>query len=54
MGPQPTALEIRLVRVRDGLRLLDVKIERILSASSFVHGALLYATPTDGARGEPS
>src|SRR5258708_29937459 len=32
--------------MRDGFRVLDVKIERILSASSFVHGALLYATPT--------
>src|SRR5208282_5999540 len=40
------ALEIRRVRVRDGFRVLDVKIERILSASSFVHGALLYAAPT--------
>jgi hypothetical protein len=40
------ALEIRRVRVRDGFRVLDVKIERILSAGSFVHGALLYAAPT--------
>ena len=46
MDPQPAALEIRRVRVRDGFRVLDVKIERILSANSFVHGALLYATPT--------
>jgi hypothetical protein len=32
--------------VRDGFRVLDVKIERILSANSFVHGALPYAAPT--------
>src|SRR6516162_8786554 len=40
------ALEIRRVGVRDGFRVLDVKIKRILSASSFVHGALLYSAPT--------
>jgi hypothetical protein len=39
--PQPMALKIRRVRVRDRFRVLDVKIEGILSANSFVHGALV-------------
>ena len=38
-------LEIWRVRVGDGFRVLDVEIERILSASSFVHGPLPYAAP---------
>jgi hypothetical protein len=32
--------------VQDGLRVLDMKLERIPSANSFRHGALLCATPT--------
>ena len=36
------ALEIRRVRVRNGFRVLDVKIERILSANSFVHGTAFH------------
>jgi hypothetical protein len=42
-GRDPAALEIRHVRVRDGFRVLDVKIDSILSANSFVHRALPYA-----------
>ena len=42
MDPQPTALEIRRVRVRDGFCVLDVKIKRI---SITVYNAEGYSEP---------